>query len=134
MICQRLDTYNGNKSYTLFTLSDNQLFELYHLCLDVHRLRYELDLKPETSPSRFENEWKNGFFILQEGYLTLIRLQSVLWSSLEMTLSNSSIFSSIIKMSRLFLSPQKKILIVLTGTSRVFSLHFIVNIFVLYQI
>ena len=32
------------KSYTLFLLSDNQLFELYHLCLEVHCIRYELRL------------------------------------------------------------------------------------------
>ena len=36
MICQRLDIYNGPK--VLNPLSDNQLFELYHFCLEVRPL------------------------------------------------------------------------------------------------
>ena len=42
MICQRLDTRNGLKVQYTFILSDNQLFELYHLCLEVHCTMYEL--------------------------------------------------------------------------------------------
>ena len=44
MICQRLDTYNGPYVLYPFFLSGNQLFELYHLYLDVHCIRYALHL------------------------------------------------------------------------------------------
>ena len=46
MICQRLDIYNGPKGLNplTFILSDNQLFELYHFCLEVHCMWYELRL------------------------------------------------------------------------------------------
>jgi hypothetical protein len=39
-----IDPYNGPLVLYPFILSDNQLFELNHLCLEVHCIRYELRL------------------------------------------------------------------------------------------
>ena len=45
MIFQRLATYNiAFKSYALFILSYKHIFKVYHLCLEVHCIRYELCL------------------------------------------------------------------------------------------
>ena len=42
MVYQRLDIYIDYRS--LFILSDNQIFKLYYICLEVVFVRYELRL------------------------------------------------------------------------------------------